>query len=30
MLEGLLDIIIPDRAAFEAKVRQKKIVETNA
>ncbi|WP_027052928.1 arylamine N-acetyltransferase family protein [Mesorhizobium erdmanii] len=29
-LEGPLGIIIPDRAAFEAKVREKKIVETNA
>ncbi|MET2829642.1 arylamine N-acetyltransferase family protein [Mesorhizobium shangrilense] len=27
-LEHLLEIIIPDRAAFEAKLRQKKIVET--
>jgi N-hydroxyarylamine O-acetyltransferase len=26
VLEGVLDIIIPDRAAFEAKVRQKNIV----
>jgi N-hydroxyarylamine O-acetyltransferase len=28
-LEDQLGIIIPDRAAFEAKVREKKIVETN-
>ena len=30
MLEGQLGIIIPDRTAFEARVREKKIVETNA
>ncbi|ESY83883.1 acetyltransferase [Mesorhizobium sp. LNHC221B00] len=29
-LEGQLGIIIPDRAGFEARVREKKIVETNA
>lgn len=29
-LEGPLGIIIPDRAAFEARVREKHIVETNA
>jgi len=29
-LQGQLGIIIPDRAAFEAKAREKKIVETNA
>ncbi|MFW8690802.1 MULTISPECIES: hypothetical protein [Mesorhizobium] len=29
-LQGLLGIIIPDRTAFEAKVRETKIVETNA
>lgn len=29
-LEGQLGIIIPDRTAFEAKVREKKIVETTA
>ncbi|MGX7876115.1 arylamine N-acetyltransferase family protein [Mesorhizobium sp. ORM6] len=28
-LEGQLGIVIPDRAAFEARVREKKIVETN-
>jgi N-hydroxyarylamine O-acetyltransferase len=28
-LEGQLGIIIPDRSAFEARVREKKIVETN-
>jgi len=29
-LQGQLGIIIPDRTAFEARVREKKIVETNA
>jgi len=29
-LQGQLGIIIPDRTAFEAKVREQKIVETNA
>jgi N-hydroxyarylamine O-acetyltransferase len=29
-LEDQLGIVIPDRTAFEAKVREKKIVETNA
>ena len=28
VLESQLDIVIPDRAAFEAKLRDKKIVET--